>query len=67
MKTIGHPWILACDGTNKDYPFGFACTRCGAREALEQPRIGLSKYLERQSAFVAQHRDCDEKEGGARS
>ena len=60
MKTNGHPWILACDGTNKDYPFGFACDRCGARETLKEPLVSLVRYQEQLEAFIAQHWACKE-------
>ena len=49
--------IMACDGTNPEYPFGFACTHCGAKDRLPKP-IPIDAYLAWARAFTGVHINC---------
>ena len=49
--------IMACDGTNPEYPFGFACTHCGAKDRLPKP-IPINAYLAWAKAFTGVHINC---------
>jgi len=50
-------WILACDGSNPKYPFGFACTRCGYKEKLPSS-LPIAAYLAWGKSFGQRHSDC---------
>jgi hypothetical protein len=50
-------WILACDGSNPVYPFGFACERCGQKEKLPGS-LPLDAYLAWGKSFTAKHQRC---------
>lgn len=52
-------WILACDGSNPEYPFGFACKRCGKREALPRT-LPVHAYLAWAESFRVLHESCEE-------
>jgi len=54
MKT---PWILACDGSDKKYPFGFACLRCGETEKLPL-HLPLDAYIAWGKSFTKRHQGC---------
>jgi len=53
-------WVLASDGTNPEYPFGFSCLRCGAIEKISSPsgEMLVNEYLRRSRAFLKQHKKC---------
>ena len=53
-----HPWLVACDGRHPDFPFGFACLRCGAKEPLP-PRLPVHDYRARALAFLRRHAGCE--------
>jgi hypothetical protein len=55
MKT--YAWILACDGSNPKYPFGFACEHCGEKEKLPD-RLPFDIYLAWGKSFTRRHRGC---------
>jgi hypothetical protein len=57
-----YPWIMACDGTNPDYPFGFACERCGAKESVGT-RIPMDAWQAWAKSFTRRHKGCKEKAG----
>lgn len=50
-------WVVIGDGTNPDYPWGFACKRCGARERFPRS-IPLSVFLEWSRHFTRMHKGC---------
>ena len=55
---IMKPWILAADGSNPDFPFGFACLRCGAKKALDGSGIPMAEYVKAAKAFRKEHAQC---------
>jgi len=60
-KLPGTPWILACDGRYKKYPWGFRCERCGEHQALPK-ELSVKAYLAWAEFFIAQHKGCKESE-----
>ena len=54
------PHILACDGSNLNLPFGFACLGCGKRMGLHSP-IEIRSYIYKARAFIRAHRACLER------
>jgi len=56
---ISRDWILACIGSNPEYPFGFACTRCGKKEKLPI-KLPLNAYIAWGKSFSNRHRGCVE-------
>jgi len=58
--TKRHDWIIACDGTDPKFPYGFACLRCRKREELPPGRMRLTDYLEKLRRFEERHKDCKE-------
>ena len=60
MKTIREmPWIIACDGSNPKYPWGFKCERCGEHEPLPK-QLPIDAYLKWAESFVSRHKGCRE-------
>ena len=55
------PWIVACDGSHTQFPFGFACLRCGANERIRQS-VPMPVYVAWAKNFTALHRGCQEPE-----
>ena len=49
--------IIACDGTNPEYPFGFACLHCGAKKRLNAS-LPLVVYIDIAQEFRRQHTGC---------
>ena len=58
--------ILSCDGSNPEFPFGFACTQCGAKEPLPD-RIPIIAYLAWAKGFTAVHKHCIDARAAKRS
>jgi hypothetical protein len=52
------PWILATDGSNPEFPFGFACLRCGVKKALDGHGIPMAEYVKGAKAFRKEHIQC---------
>ena len=52
------PWILAADGSNPDFPFGFACLRCGAKKALDGQGLPMADYVKAAKVFRKEHAQC---------
>lgn len=52
-------WILACDGSNPNFPFGFACLRCGAQERLPN-NIPIDVWMAWGKNFTECHKNCTE-------
>lgn len=52
-------WIVAGDGSDPEYPQGFACLRCGTKQPVPTP-IPLKVYLVWLQLFMRQHRGCKE-------
>lgn len=60
------PHVVACDGSNQDYPFGFACTRCGERSAAPSP-VSMKIFLDVARSFAEKHIGCKERESSRSS
>ena len=52
------PWILAADGSNPDFPFGFACLRCGVQKAMDGRGIPMAEYVKAAKVFLKEHTQC---------
>ena len=57
MGAQSSPWIVACDGSNPKFPFGFACLRCGVKSSPPSP-APLEVYLAVAREFQAKHVVC---------
>jgi hypothetical protein len=55
------PWIICGDGSNPDFPFGFACLHCGAKEKIPTP-IPFEAFLSWSKSFLRRHTGCKKKE-----
>ncbi len=49
--------LVACDGSNPEYPFGFACLHCGAKEPVQTP-LSIDAFVERMKNFERIHAHC---------
>ena len=49
--------IIACDGRNPAFPFGFGCLHCGGSEKLPGS-LPLDVYLGIAKAFEEKHMGC---------
>ena len=58
------PWVIAHDGSNPDYPFGFSCLRCGEKRLLA-PSIELDKYFDECNLFRSEHVACEKNESAS--
>lgn len=54
-------WIVAGDGSNPDYPFGFSCQRCGEKDKLPD-RLPFDAFLAWARSFIARHKHCKERD-----
>ena len=52
------PWIIAADGSNPDFPFGFACLRCGVQKAMDGRGIPMAEYVKAAKVFLKEHTQC---------
>ena len=52
------PWILAADGPTPDFPFGFACLRCGVQKAMDGRGIPMAEYVKAAKVFRKEHTQC---------
>lgn len=59
MASKSQGWIVACDGSNPEYPQGFACLRCGEKQPVPTP-IPLEVYVFWGKYFARIHRQCKE-------
>lgn len=57
QAVVSRDWILACDGSNPEYPFGFACIRCGVKERLPL-ELPLDAYRAWGESFAVHHQQC---------
>jgi transcription elongation factor Elf1 len=52
-------WIIACDGSNPQYPYGFACLRCNEKKSLPGTvPMAFSVYLKAAKEFQRKHAKC---------
>jgi len=49
--------IIACDGTNPDFPFGFACLNCGAKKQITSS-LPVVVWIELAKGFREKHTQC---------
>lgn len=52
-----HQHIVASDGSNSEFPFGFACLHCGEKKQIATP-ILLIMWIEFGRVFMGKHRSC---------
>ena len=57
MKKAEEDWIIASDGSNPEYPFGFCCLRCGQKQEIPRP-IPVEVYIFWGKYFGRIHRRC---------
>ena len=52
--------IIACDGRNPAFPFGFGCLHCGGSEQLPGS-LPLGVYLGIARNFTEKHTECKQE------
>ena len=52
--------IVACDGTDPNFPFGFACLNCGEKQEIARSLL-VGDFLGAVKAFMKLHLDCKKK------